>query len=74
MDVVLGLRLGQRHFAPLQLASQLEGHDVAKVGPVVVLWLHGLWRDQQSGWGAGGVVVEVRLKSRYTYQHLDFQN
>lgn len=48
MDVVLGLGFGQRHFPPLQLARLLEGHNVAKVGPIVILWLHRLWTEKQT--------------------------
>lgn len=42
VDVVFSLGVGYRHLPPLVSALWLKGHDVAKVGPVVVLWLYRL--------------------------------
>lgn len=44
MDVAIGLGVGHRHLHPLVVALLFEGHNVAKVGPVVVLWLYRLKR------------------------------
>lgn len=42
MDVAPGLGVGYHHLPPLLVVIWPESHDVAKVGPVVVLRLHGL--------------------------------
>lgn len=44
VDVAIGLGVGHRHLHPLVVALLFEGHNVAKVGPVVVLWLYRLKR------------------------------
>lgn len=43
VDVVFSLGVGYRHLPPLVFALRFKGHNVAKVGPIVVLWLYGLW-------------------------------
>lgn len=42
VDVAPGLGVGYHHLPPLLVVIRPESHDVAKVGPVVVLRLHGL--------------------------------
>lgn len=45
VDVALGLGVGHRHLPPLVIVLRFKGHDVAKVRPVVVLWLHRLMTE-----------------------------
>jgi len=45
VDEALGLGVGYHHPHPLGSIVWFEGHDVAKVRPVVVLWLHRLGTD-----------------------------
>lgn len=47
VDVVFSLGVGYRHLPPLVVALWFKGHDVAKVGPIVVLWLYRLWTEKQ---------------------------
>lgn len=42
MDVAPGQGVGHHHLPPLLIVKRLESHDVAEVGAVVVLRLHGL--------------------------------
>lgn len=42
MDVAAGPGVGDHHLPPLLIVIRSESHDVAKVGPVVVLRLNGL--------------------------------
>lgn len=42
VDVAPGLGVGHHHLPPLLTVIRPESHDVAKVGAVVVLRLHGL--------------------------------
>lgn len=45
MDVAPGQGVGYHHLPPLLVVIRPESHNVAKVGPVVVLRLHGLWTE-----------------------------
>lgn len=46
MDVAFSLGVGYRHLPPLVIVLWFKGHDVAKVGPIVVLWLYRLWTEK----------------------------
>lgn len=54
VDVAPGQGVGHHHLPPLLIFIRSESHDVAKVGPVVVLRLHGLltaaWKNDNNKW------------------------
>lgn len=45
MDVALGLGVSYCHLHPLVFGLWFKGHNVAEIGPVVVLWLYRLMTE-----------------------------
>lgn len=50
MDIALGLRVRYSHPAPLVSFLSFEGHDVAKILPVVVLRLYWLMTETSNSY------------------------
>lgn len=48
MDVAVGLWVSYYHSSPLVIILRSEGHNVAKIWPVVVLWLYRLMAKKKN--------------------------